>query len=483
METRFIEALESRQHMDVSPSAVSYSLRVNFAPMSAPSVPGYRLDYGAKFSRRGNGNYYGWSSSRISAATYHDVVRYDSVRAETGIAMGTASWSVRVPNGWYDVRILMGDPSTLKADYRVNVEGQLAVKGVPYTNFPFVEGSKVIKVTDGVLNVSSAKGAVNNKIASIGIFATSIPKKTAQGVNIKWSLTGVNSPIYRAESGAVRVGNKLYVLGGFTSAYESVTNRVDILDLKTNKWTRGASLPGAQTHFGATTDGRYIYLAGGQYGPMLSIKGTNQVWRYEIATNRWAAMKGLPDIRFGGQLQYLKGRLHFIGGDDRTRVRARADHWIYDLSKPQLGWYTGRALPQPTDHHASIIVNQQLYVLGGEVEHGTSYLQNSGLFRYDDRANRWITLASMPLGVSHNEASTLTDGRRIFVIAGQADQQQLTAQVRSYDIAKNRWELHTPLPTARKAGVAWIMGNRLFYMTGDDEKFGEPRSTYVGVIG
>jgi len=28
-----------------------------------------------------------------------------------------------------------------------------------------------------------------------------------------------------------------------------------------------------------------------------------------------------------------------------------------------------------------------------------------------------------------------------------------------------------------------MMGNKLFYSTGDDAKFGEPRTTYVGTIG
>lgn len=483
MENRFIEALETRQHLDAHPSAAPYSLRVNFAPEDSPSVPGYRLDYGAKLARRGNGNIYGWSSSRISAATHRDVARYDSVRAETGIAMGSATWSARVPNGWYDVRILMGDPTTLKADYRVNVEGQIVVKGTPYTNFPFVEGKRVVRVTDGMLTVSTASGAVNNKIASIGIFSTPAPKSAPQGAKIKWSMTGLNSPIHHAEAGSVRVGDKLYVFGGFTNAYESVSTRMDILDLKTNRWSRGTSLPGAQTHFGATTDGKNIYIAGGQFGPMLSSKGSNEVWKYEIATNRWSSMRRLPDVRFGGQLQYLNGRLHFIGGNDRTRVRSRSEHWILELGRPEKGWYVGAPLPAPTDHHSSIVVRGQLYVLGGEVEHGTSYLQNDGLYRYDAYRNRWKTLAGLPEASSHNEASTLTDGRRIFVIAGQTNAQQLTSQVRSYDIARDRWELHTSLPTARKAGIAWITGNKLYYMTGDDAETGEPRSTYVGVIG
>jgi N-acetylneuraminic acid mutarotase len=258
---------------------------------------------------------------------------------------------------------------------------------------------------------------------------------------------------------------------------------MDILDLKTNNWSKGRPLPGAQTHWGVANDGRYIYLAGGQYGPMLSINGTSEVWRYDTQNNTWSAMPALPDVRFGGQMQYLDGRLHFVGGNDSSRVRSRAEHFIFDTNQPAKGWYAGAMLPMTTDHHSSIIVDNQLYVLGGEVEHGTSYLSNSGFYRYNASANRWITLPNLPVATSHVEAATLTDGVRIFILAGQTNAQQLTSDVYSFDFKRNRWVQHTSLPTARKAGVAWITGNKLYYMTGDDARLGEPRSTYVGVIG
>ncbi len=466
-------------------AAARFALRVNFAPLNSPAVRGYKLDYGASYSRRGNGLTYGWNSDHRSRAQDTDSPKYDSPRAESGIDMSASSrWGVKVPNGWYEVRVLMGAPDTFNADYRVNVEGQLAVKGTPFApNFPWVEGVATVRVTDGQLTLSAANAAQNNFICSIGIQQVAAPVSAPQGAKIAWSTTGVQSPIHRAEAGAVRVGDKLYVFGGFTAQYERVTGRMDILNLKTNQWSRGRPLPGAQTHFGVANDGRYIYLAGGQYGPMLSTDGTNEVWRYDTVEDRWTSMARLPAVRFGGQMQYLDGRLHFVGGNDNSRVRSRAEHFIFDLNQPSKGWYVGAALPMATDHHSSIVVNNQLYVLGGEVEHGTSYLANSGMYRYDARANRWIALPSIPEGTSHVEAATLTDGKRIFIIAGQVNAQQLTSNVYSYDIARGRWEQHTSMPTARKAGIAWITGNRLYYMTGDDASLGEPRTTYVGVIG
>ncbi|HEY0008738.1 MAG TPA: kelch repeat-containing protein, partial [Tepidisphaeraceae bacterium] len=391
---------------------------MNFSSLDGPAARGHKLDYGATYSRRGNGLTYGWSTSRINNAVVRDDPRWVNPKAESNIVMGRASWNIAVPNGWYDVKVLMGDPSIAdNVDYRLDAEGSPIVKGRPYTTkFPFVEGQEKIQVTDGKLTLTSNSEAVGNRLAAISILATPGPTNVVESADIAWSITpDVTSPVYRAESGAVRVGDKLYVMGGFTQGYNDVTNRVDILDIKTNTWTQGRTMPGAPTHFGAASDGRFIYLAGGQYGPQLSIKGTSEVWRYDIARNRWQAFGNLPEVRFGGQMSYVNGKLHFFGGNDTSRVRARAEHWILDLARTSRGWQTAPALPQATDHHSQIVVNNQLYCIGGEVEHGTSYLSNAGLFRYDDASNRWETLASMPVASSHVEAATVTDGKRIFL--------------------------------------------------------------------
>ncbi len=466
-------------------SATPFSLRVNFGPLDVDRIRGHKRDYGARYSQRGNGLFYGWNYDHRKSAVFNDTSLYNNVRAETHVKMDTNSrWTIKVPNGWYEVRVLMGDPDTFNADYRLNVEGKPIVKGEPFKpSHPFVEGILTVQVTDGLLSLTSDSEAVGNRLASVGISQVPAPSSTPRGVKIDWSTASVRSPLHRAEAGAVRIGDRMYVFGGFHSQYEKVTGRNDILDLKTNTWSKGRPLPGAQTHWGVANDGRYIYLAGGQYGPMLSTQGTNEAWRYDTQTDTWSALPGIPDVRFGGQMQYLDGRLHFVGGNDASRVRSRDEHFIFDLSRQSKGWYVGAPLPMVTDHHSSIVVGGNLYVLGGEVEHGTSYLSNSGFYRYDASANRWRTMPNMPVATSHVEAATLTDGVRIFILAGQTHAQQLTSDVYSFDFKRNRWVQHTSLPTARKAGVAWITGNKLYYMTGDDARLGEPRSTYVGVIG
>jgi N-acetylneuraminic acid mutarotase len=463
--------------------AADFAVRVNFAPIDAPDPDGYKLDYGAAYSRRGNGLTYGWSSDK-RGDTSHRESKYDNARGDSHIAVGHSdSWSINVPNGWYQVRALSGDPSTLDGDYRFNVEATPLLKGKPYPGFPFIEGITTVRVTDGKVTVTSDARAKNNRLNSLSILAVDAPVAPPRGVNIDWSRDNtVASPVARVEAAIVRMGDLVVVMGGFTNEYLGATRRVDVLNTKTNQWTRWADLPEAQTHIAAATDGRYIYIAGGQIGPLLSPNLTDKVWRFDPKTNQWEAFGQLPTIRAGAQMQFIDGKLHLVGGDDETRVVSQSTHYVLDLANPSAGWTEAAPLPVATDHHTTIVVDGDLYVLGGEIDHGTSYFTRSDFFRYDAATDTWATLPSMPTGLSHQEAATLTDGRRIIVIAGQADVQQMSNKVYSYDLATGVWEEHTGLPNARKGGIAWLDGDTIHYFAGDDEKFGQPTWSYKGVI-
>lgn len=472
------ETLENRQLL-----AADFAVRINFAPVNTPAPAGYKLDYGAAFDRRGNGLTYGWNSDN-RGSTSHEESKYNNARGDSHIDFGrTDRWMINLPNGWYQVRALAGNPNSMNGDYRLNVDDQPLLKGKPYPGFPFIEGITTLRVTDGNLTVTADAKAKNNVLNALMITAVDAPVAAPKGVAIDWSRDdSVRSPVARVESAVVRMGDALIVMGGFDDDYYGATRRVDVLNTKTNQWTRWADLPEAQTHIAAATDGRYIYIAGGQIGPLLSPNLTNNVWRFDPKRNIWQQFGELPVIRAGAQMQFLNGKLHLIGGDDETRVVAQSTHFVLDLANPEAGWSEAAPLPVATDHHTSIVVKGELYVLGGEIDHGTSYFTRSDFFRYNADTNTWTTLANMPTGLSHQEAATLTDGRRIIAIAGQTDVQQMSNKVYSYNLQTGVWEEHTGLPNARKGGVAWLDGDTIHYFAGDDEMYGQPTWSYKGVI-
>src|SRR5262249_17977660 len=80
-----------------------------------------------------------------------------------------ASWQVAVPNGAYTVHVAAGDPAATNSTYKINVNSLLVVNGKPTPSHPWVEGTATITVTNGLLVVSNASGAKNNKIDFIDI--------------------------------------------------------------------------------------------------------------------------------------------------------------------------------------------------------------------------------------------------------------------------------------------------------------------------
>jgi hypothetical protein len=156
----------------VAVTVLNLSVKVNFQPSGSAVPSGYARDSGSPFGDRGNGFSYGWSSDNNTARDRNAALspdqRFDTFiqtqQGNTGL-----SWEIAVPNGFYQVNVVAGDPWAFNSVYRINVEGTLAVDGAPTSGARWVEGTAVVAVTDGRLTLSDATGAGNDKICFIDI--------------------------------------------------------------------------------------------------------------------------------------------------------------------------------------------------------------------------------------------------------------------------------------------------------------------------
>jgi len=152
---------------------------INFQPNSAgPPPTGYLEDRGQVFGPRGNGFTYGWTYNVTN--NYWAVrrlppgdMRYDTfIRMQNGYAR--IDWSIRVPNGTYDVRVVMGDKTTTNQQYHILVEGT-SVAGGQTPADRFVDRVVHVTVTNGVLNINNPNYSPNteNKLNFIEIYQCS----------------------------------------------------------------------------------------------------------------------------------------------------------------------------------------------------------------------------------------------------------------------------------------------------------------------
>ncbi|MCW2622852.1 MAG: N-acetylneuraminic acid mutarotase [Frankiales bacterium] len=324
--------------------------------------------------------------------------------------------------------------------------------------------------------VVAVDGSGNTSAPSTTASATG-PASSSAFTKITWtSSTPPPQPRHEGFGGYASDG-KLYVFGGYRGGPDyTPMRRVDRFDPVTRTWTRMRDLPVGLTHAGTAIDGRYIYFAGG-YPEQPDGTGQNfataAVWRYDTATNTYAALPSMPIARGGGAL-VLAGRvLHVFGGADSAR-RDTGTHYAFHLDGG-TAWSAAAPLPVPRNHLAGVNLGGKIYAVGGQSGQDAAATYRSDVHAYNPATNTWSAVASLPRGLSHHNASTFVMGGRILVLGGEIAFTSRSSQVLAYDAGGNRWTQLTPLPVARDADVSDTWNGKIYFVAG-----GSTDTTWIG---
>ncbi|HMO27644.1 MAG TPA: kelch repeat-containing protein [Tepidisphaeraceae bacterium] len=297
-------------------------------------------------------------------------------------------------------------------------------------------------------------------------------------------LLAADAPVDRFESYGFAWKGKVYVLGGFANDNFKGTSRVDVYDVAANKWTRLSDMPAPFSHSGFAFDAETgtAYFISGYRGPYPSYT-VNDFWKYEVDANRWTKLGETPFEGGAASAALVEGRLHYIGGVTHIRDETTNWHWTYDLNNPDAGWVRLADAPVARDHAASVVVNGQIYIVGGEVGHDNNPTQHKTLYRYDPATATWTRLADAPISRSHNEASTFVWNGKIVSVGGQTHGQVASRSVCVYDPATNKWTTVANFPVPLQGTVAQKVGNQIVVTGGANPTPSEQhRWTYVGNI-
>ena len=478
------EPLEGRRLL----SSAGFAAKVNFQTTTSETPSGYIADIGRAYALRRSGHVFGWTGGHEPLAADQDSSRSPDQRYDTfNLLRQGHRWAMRVPDGRYRVRVVAGDPDASGERFRIDVEGSRIIDGRTTTSTHWLDGTGTLDVTDGILTIKPGAGSNGNKLAFVEITGIDDGSTTAGGTaRISWGQTN-SSPRGRVEAGAIQAGRKFYLIGGYNSDDQDVTRAMDVLDLGTDRWSRGPNIPSgaAQTHAGYAFDGRrFIYWIGGQLGSSSDDRATRAGWRFDTVKNQWGRWIDAPAVRYAPGLAYVNGTLHLFGGDDSSRFRATSDHWSISTTAANARWVERPSLPRPSDHMGVAVVGGRIYSIGGEHDHGRSYQQHRELFVFDPAANRWDTKADLPTPSSHFEGTIRVIGNRyILAIGGRVNAQTAESrEVRLYDIARDRWSILASLPEGRLGGAAALVGNRVYMTTGYSPEFGIANESYWGTL-
>ena len=116
----------------------------------------------------------------------------------------------------------------------------------------------------------------------------------------------------RSEVGAARIGDRIYVVGGYKAPGGATTGALESYDISSGSWTRRRSLPIAVNHPAVTSAGGRLYVNGG-FQAAGQQQASARLYRYAPETNRWRRLPDSPIARAAHALQPIRGKLYAAG--------------------------------------------------------------------------------------------------------------------------------------------------------------------------
>ena len=178
-----------------------------------------------------------------------------------------------------------------------------------------VEVGGKIYVIGGVTTVEGAKGPAINPMGPCRDLTTNDVYDPATN---KWE-SRKPMAVGRNHAFAAAVNGKIYVIGGRTGhgfiTKATNTDVVEEYDPATDMWSAPKErMPTPRSGGGCGTDGRKIYVAGGEVTTKQLIGAMNAVEAYEPATNSWTTLPSMPMPRHGVAGAVIGNRFHLVSG-------------------------------------------------------------------------------------------------------------------------------------------------------------------------
>src|SRR6476660_180059 len=145
----------------------------------------------------------------------------------------------------------------------------------------------------------------------------------------------------------------------------------DVYDPATNKWQSRTPMSVARNHaFGAAVNGK-IYVIGGRtgHGFILSATNTDVVEEYNPISNSWSAPKErMPTPRSGGAWGTDGRRIYVAGGEVTTTELVGAFKAIEAYDVLTNSWMTLPSMPMPRHGVAGAVIGNRFHLVSGMVQ-------------------------------------------------------------------------------------------------------------------
>jgi hypothetical protein len=272
-------------------------------------------------------------------------------------------------------------------------------------------------------------------------------------------------PSSEAYFGTVAVNGQIYAIGSdFTYVFDPLADA----------WASKTPMPTNQQFFALAAYQGDIYVIGGFNGTNPSTgfnvnTGANEMYNPE--TDTWTAEAPMPNPTEGIQADVVGGNIYVISGllgtvtgpTGSPEPNISSSVWVYNPSANS--WSTATPIPTPVFYYASAVVDNKVYVEGGEDSTGYTGLNQI----YNPQTDTWTEGQSMPVTVVQAAAGATTGAlapAKLYIIGGTSDGFDGVNATQIYDPQANNWTLGAQMPKARLGlGVA-VINDSLYALGG-----------------
>jgi len=181
----------------------------------------------------------------------------------------------------------------------------------------------------------------------------------------------------------------------------------------------------------------------------------------------WYATTSLPAPRGSGSVVSYGNRIYYLGGERNRSVSSQ----IYVASLENNGaissWWRTLDLPIPLTLFTAVVYNDRLYVLGGWTGSYCVSEVYTTQIRSDGSLVGWINATPLPQGLAGLSVVLLQN--RLYVLGGNCESgnfRDVYSTLINPDGSLGAWIETTPLPEARSYANAFVYENAIYLMGG-----------------
>jgi N-acetylneuraminic acid mutarotase len=260
---------------------------------------------------------------------------------------------------------------------------------------------------------------------------------------------------------------------------------ISVVSAAEDFWISLEPLPTARSDLGvAVVDGK-IYAMGG----IINSRYTHVNEMYDPETDTWITRASMPTPRAGFGIAVFRNKIFVFGGSGYNNNELPGLIETTEVYDPVSDtWETRTPIPTPRENVCANIVDDKIYLIGGNTFSGPSWplLSNQNEV-YDPETDSWSTRTPIPNYVNYAFAdltSTVVDGK-IFVMSGIINQMQSMDPTdpfnKIYDPETDTWSSGTMMPTLVAGLIAGATSGefapkRIHVLAGDTHQIYDPES-------